>query len=139
MRAERLLLIPIIIAFWMLAYAIWWASVWHVGIYSHLGADLPSETMLLLRSARADVPFFLAALFSVIAAYQVLRAGKRAVLVAAWLLCINILLGSFALFAMTSPVAPMCDYLPDWPMSFDPDVVPSESKPVDSGSSECFG
>ena len=114
-HSEAVLLQVSILAFWIIALVVWWASLWHADTYADFGADLPAPTKIIIWSAQAGLPFFLAAVFSAAVIYQIRRSGNRAIVLAAWLLCATIACSSFAIFAMTSPMVKMCgEIVPGW-------------------------
>ena len=112
-RSEVILLSVSILAFWVTALVVWWASLWHVGTYWEFGKELPGFTKIVASSARAGLPFILAAFFTAAVVYQILRSGHRPVMVTAWLLCATIACSSFVMFALAAPLITMCDeFLP---------------------------
>lgn len=135
-RSEVLLLSVSILAFWMTALVVWWASLWHLSTYAEFGKDLPDFTVMVASSSRAGLPLLLAAPFTAVVVYQVLKSGHRPVAITAWLLCATIACSSFAMFAMAAPLITMCDeFLPGWSTISDPDRRSTESESLASESS----
>ncbi len=117
-RTDVILQMASIVVFWLIAFIVWWASLWHADLYSGFGADLPVLTKAIVWSAKVGLPFVLAALFSAVVAFQIRRSGHRSVVVAAWLLVAFILCTAFAMVGMTQPMIKMCgEVVPGWPSS----------------------
>ena len=114
-RTDVILQMASIVVFWFIALVVWWASLWHAGVYTGFGADLPVLTKAIVWSAKVGLPFVLAALFSAVVAFQMRRSRHRSVVVAAWLLVASILCSSFAMIGMTLPMIKMCgEVVPGW-------------------------
>lgn len=138
-RSELILLSVSILAFWVTALVVWWASLWHFSTYWEFGKDMPNFTIMVASSSRTGLPLVLAAIFTAVIVYQILRPGHRPVVVTAWLLCATIVCSSFAMFAMAAPLITMCDeFLPQWSTRAElkPDSTESESLASES-SVEC--
>ncbi len=109
-----------ILAFWVIAFVVWWASLWHADLYSNFGPDLPDLTKTIFWSARVGLPFIFAAIFSVTIVYRMRKSGHRSISTAAWLLVASILLSSIAMLGMTLPAYKLCgEIVPGWPSSIE--------------------
>ncbi len=114
-RTDVILQMASMVVFWLIAFIVWWASLWHADLSSGFGADLPVSTKAIGWSAKVGLPFVLAALFSTVVVFQMRRSGHRSVVVAAWLLVATILCSAFAMVGMTSPMIMMCgEVVPGW-------------------------
>ena len=104
-----------ILAFWVMAFFVWWASLWHADLYARLPADLLGATKVITWSAQVGLPFMLAACFTAVVAVQMRRSGRQSVVVPAWLLVASILCSAFALRGMTLPMTRACgEVVPGW-------------------------
>jgi len=122
-RTDVILQMASIAVFWLVAFFVWWASLWHADLYTGFGADLPVLTKAIVWSAKVGLPFVLAALFSTVVVFQMRRSGHRSVVVAAWLLVASILCSTFAMIGMTLPMTKACgEVVPGWP----PSIIESE-------------
>ena len=129
-RTDVFLQIASIIVFWLVAFVVWWASLWHADVYAGFGADLPVLTKAIGWSANVGLPFVLAALFSAVVVFQIRGSRHRSTVVTAWLLVATILCSVFVMVGMTQPVLKMCgELVPGWPQS----IIESE------GSRGCGG
>ena len=59
-RTDVILQMASIVVFWLIAFFVWWASLWHVDVYTGFGADLPVFTKAIVWSAKVGLPFVLA-------------------------------------------------------------------------------
>jgi len=122
-RTDLILQIVSIVVFWLIAFVVWWASLWHADAFRGFGADLTVSTKAIAWSARVGLPFMLAALFSGVVVFQMRRSGHRPTVVTAWLLVASILCSVFVMLGMTQPLTRMCgELVPGWP----PSIIESE-------------
>jgi len=119
-RATVILQMASILAFWVMAFIVWWASLWHADFYTRLGADLTSLTKAIIWSAQVGLPFMLAAFFSVVVAFQMRKPGHESVVLPAWLLVASILFSAFAIRGMTLSMTMACgEVVPGWPSTIE--------------------
>jgi len=129
-RTDLILQTASILAFWLMAFFVWWATLWHTDMYLGFGADLPVLTKAIVWSGRVGLPFVVAALFSGVVVFQIRRSGHRSVVLIAWLLVASILCSTFAMIGMTLPMTKACgEVVPGWP----PSIIESE------GGNGCSG
>lgn len=115
-RTNVILQTASIVVFWLIAFFVWWASLWHADLYRRFGADLLVLTKAIVWSAKVGLPFVLAALFSAVVAFHMRRSRHQSVVVAAWLLVASILCSAFAMVGMTLPLTKSCgEVVPSWP------------------------
>ena len=107
-RAQTAFLKISVFLVWGIGLIVYWSSLWHGDAYGRFGADLPDATQFAVSSARAGLPFIVAALLSAVLIWQIFRPGPRRVLVAAWLLCVAIGYASLVMVAVTLPMVTMC-------------------------------
>ncbi len=109
-----------ILAFWVVAFFVWWASLWHADSYARFGADLTGLTKAIIWSAQVGLPFMLAAFFSAVVAFQMRRSGHQSVVVPAWLLVATIICSALAMRGMTLPMTRACgEVVPGWPSTIE--------------------
>lgn len=106
-----------IFTFWILAFAVWWLCLWHIGVYTKLGIDIPQITISIIWSTELGLPFILATLFTVIVILQVRKAKERVIVeIVCWLLIISILCVSFTILGLSAPMLIQCgEFIPRWP------------------------
>ena len=78
-RTDLILQIVSIVVFWLIAFVVWWASLWHADAFRGFGADLTVSTKAIAWSARVGLPFMLAALFSGVVVFQMRKVDDGVV------------------------------------------------------------
>ena len=117
-RTDVLLQIVSVVVFWLIAFFVWWASLWHADLFREFGADLPFLTKAIVWGARSGLPFMLAALFSGVVIFRIRVSRHQSTAVTAWLLVVSILCSTFAMIGMTLPITKACgELVPGWPPS----------------------
>lgn len=120
-QTSVLLLLVIVTLFWVVAFVSWWTSVWYTDVFAQFGADLPTASFFVLKaSGNLIVPFGIAAVFTTVILYELLRKTNRAILLSVWLLCISTALSLVVMVAITLPMLKMCgEFLPERPNTFE--------------------
>ncbi len=120
---DRRLFWLIVLLFWVIGIVVWWAALWHLDLFMNFlnsGANLPTSTIFVGEAVHSGVPFVIAALFSAVAIYTMLRHRGRALSLSAWLLCISIALSLGTMGAMTLPMVKLCgEFVPRWTSTFE--------------------
>lgn len=134
-RAEAVIPTLTVVLFFAIALVNWWAALWHKDLYARIGATPPDVTILLMHAVELGVPFVVAAVFSAVIVYEMIRHKHSALLVSATLLCIAVTLSLVMVFAMTAPMLRLCgEFVPGWPSV--PESSPSGAATA-PGAHEC--
>lgn len=104
-----------VIIFWLISIYVWWASLWHIDLFSDVGFMPPALSDLVMKIVVMKIPFGIAAIFSVAVIYAMFRHSHRVLLLSAWLLFISTALLLIVLIALTLPMTKMCgQFVPGW-------------------------
>jgi hypothetical protein len=137
-RLEKRVLKFTIFIFWVTAYLVRWSSLWLVGIFPYLQANLPDSTVQFMLSMQIGLPFILAALLSAVVIYRLFRPHPRSVLLVAGLLGITLLGVLYMIIVVTSPFVKCGQLTPPPPYHSEQKGISGKESLVEDSSGSCI-